>query len=194
VLPTDLSAPAPALAPGLAIARVPIVPPDQRRFTGTITSSLDALDAFPPFAAVIGLAKLDGDPAEAISDLTETFARVFLANTSDTLTAIVFVHSVTSAAALRSLLPQLRPETTQIALRYAWQAACGLYAAFGQRPSPERPEELPGEPAAALVEMAIANGDEHAIKFTEACLREHGLRPRVAYLAAARRAMDFLSA
>jgi len=42
--------------------------------------------------------------------------------------------------------------------------------------------------------MAIANGDEHAIKFTEACLREHELTPSPAYLAAARHAIGVLVA
>jgi hypothetical protein len=193
-LPTDLSAPARALPPSRAIEQVPCLPPEQRRFTGTITSSLEALGSFPPFAGVIALPELDGDPAERISDLTETFARVFLANARDPLSTIVFVHSVTSAVALRSLLPQLDTQTAQAALRYAWQAACGLYAAFGQRPAPAQPAEPPREPGPALVEMAIASRDEHAIKFTEACLREHALRPSDAYLAAARQAMDFLKA
>ena len=193
-LPTDRSAPARALAPGEAIRQVPLVPDEQRRFTGTITSSLEALNDFPPFARVITLANLDGDPANRISDLTETFARVFLGNAHDPLSTIVFVHSVTSAVALRSLLPQLGAETAQAALRYTWQTACGLYAAFGRRPAPPQAPEPPRESGEALIEMAIANRDEHAIKFTEACLREHALRPSAAYLSAARRAMDFLKA
>ena len=193
-LPTDLSAATAALPPDQAIFQVPLQPPEQRRFSGTITSSLEALDAFPPFAGVIGLAQLDGDPAARISDLTETFARVFLGNARDPLSTIVFVHAVTSAAALRSLLPQLRARTAQAALRYAWQAGCGLYSAFGERPAPPSSAEPPREPAPVLIEMAIASRDEHAIKFTEACLREHALRPCAEYLAAARRAMDFLEA
>ena len=170
------------------------MPPEQRRFTGTITGSLEALDGFPPFAGVIALAKLDGDPAARISDLTETFARVLVANAHDTLSTIVFVHGVTSAAAIRSLLPHLGAATAQASLRYAWQAACALYAAFGQRPEPERPAERPRESDTALVEMAIASRDEHAIKLAEACLREHALRPSPGYLAAARQALDFLRA
>jgi hypothetical protein len=193
-LPTDPSAPARELAPGEAIRRVERVPPAQRRFTGTITGSLEALDGFPPFAGVIALARLDGDPAARISDLTETFARVLLANARDPLSTIVFVHGVTSAAALRPLLPHLSAGTTAAALRYAWQAASALYAAFGQRPAPEGEAEPPRESAAELVERAIATRDEHAIKLAEACLREHGLRPSAEYLAAARLSLDFLTA
>jgi hypothetical protein len=43
-----------------------------------------------------------------------------------------------------------------------------------------------------LVDMAVAHGDEHAIKFTEACLRPHTMNPSPAYLAAARNALDML--
>ena len=37
----------------------------------------------------------------------------------------------------------------------------------------------------ALVDRAIAHGDEHVIKFTEACLHRHALGPSPVYFAAA---------
>ena len=39
----------------------------------------------------------------------------------------------------------------------------------------------PGEDPDSLVERALANGDEHVIKFTEACLARHALAPSPAY-------------
>jgi hypothetical protein len=36
-----------------------------------------------------------------------------------------------------------------------------------------------------LIDRALATRDEHAIKFTEACLREHALNPKPVYLQAA---------
>jgi hypothetical protein len=188
----DASRPLRPLRPRDAIAAVPLVPEAQRRFTGTIVGSLQALDGFPDFRNAIGLLAVDGPVEPLLSELTETFARVFLANAHDTLTAIVFVHAVTSAAALRSLLPHLDDAAMRTALRYAWQTACALHAAFGKRPPPSGAVPPPRESRDALVDMAIANGDEHAIKFTEACLREHALAPSPAYLAAARRAIDLL--
>jgi len=175
-----------------ALARVALVPPGERRFDGTITGALAALDAQPAFAGVIDW--FDGGESldAAISDLTETFARAFLANAHDGLTAIVFVHGVTSAAALRALVPYLDAATARGALRYAWQAGAALYATFGTAPpraeDPEPPRATQGE----LVERAIANGDEHAIKLAEACLAEHARRPAPAYLAAADRALELL--
>jgi hypothetical protein len=41
--------------------------------------------------------------------------------------------------------------------------------------------------------MAVTNGDEHAIKFTEACLREYDFNPSSSYLAAARHVIGMLS-
>lgn len=192
VLPAAAAADVAALPPGQAIRQVPIVPESERRFAGTITSSLEALDDFPAFASVIGLARLDGDLDARLSELTETFARVYVANAHDLLTSIVFIHGVTSAAALRLMLPHLGEPTAREALRYAWQAGCGLYAAFGRRVPPQGEIEAPREAAASLIDRAIHNGDEHAIKFTEACLREHGLRASPAYLAAAQHALQVL--
>jgi Questin oxidase-like len=188
---------APAASGGLpareAIARVPVVPPARRRFSGTIVSSLEALDEFPPFAGTIGLLDVEPDPARVLCDLTETFARVYLANARSVLGAIVFIHTVTSAAALRSILPVLPPDLAREATRYAWQAGCALYAAFGSAP-PGDEIEPPRESREDLVERAVENGDEHVIKFTEACLREHAIRPSSAYLAAARHAAGVLVA
>jgi len=177
-----------------AIARVPVVPPAQRKFSGTIVSSLEALDDFPDFAPVIGLLDVSGEPARVISDLTDTFARVYLANARDFLGAIVFVHGVTSASALRSILPYLPDATARDATRWVWQAGCALYSAFGTSPAPAGELEPPRESRDTLIDMAIANGDEHAIKFTEACLREHELNPSPAYFAAARHAIGMLVA
>jgi len=182
------------LRPPAAIARVPIVPAAERRFDGTIVGSLAALEGFPPFAPVIGLVDVGGNPGRVVSELTETFARVYLGNARDFLTAIVFVHGVTAVTAVRSLLPYLSEAATRAALRYAWQASCGLYAAFATGPPVTGTIDPPAESPATLVDMAIANGDEHAIKFTETCLREFALNPSPAYLAAARHAIGMLVA
>lgn len=175
-----------------AIARVPVVPPAERRFAGTIVSSLEALADFPPFAGAIHLLDVEGDLSRRLSELTDTFARVFVANARDVLGAIVFAHAVTSVAAVRSLAPHLDDATARRSLRFAWQAGAALYTAFGERPAPAASVELPPESEDALAERAVAHGDEHAIKFAEACLREHALRPSPAYPAAVRAALDLL--
>jgi len=141
---------------------------------------------------VIAFIDVGGDGAELVSQLTDVFAGVYLANVHDTLTSIVFIHGVTSIAALGNLLPHLRNDTARTALRYAWQSSCALYATFGGRPAPASAIEPPREDSSALIDRAIAHGDEHVIKFTEACLRQHARRPSPAYLAAARHASEVL--
>jgi len=177
--------------PREAIARVPIVPPEKRHFAGTIVSSLEALDRVPEFAPVISLVDTGGDPSLLISEMTETFARVLVANADDVLGAIVFVHGVTGLTAIRSLLPLLDDDAARAAIRYGWQASAALYAAFGSRQPPAMVEST-DESVETLIDRAVAHGDEHAIKLTEACVREHAIRPSPAYLAAARRALDLL--
>lgn len=175
-----------------ALARVPIVPPDRRTFSGTIVSSLEALDGFPPFAEVIGLLDVSGEPASGLTEMTEAFARAYLANAHDVLSSIVFVHSVTSLAALRSILALLSMDEQRRAMRYAWQSACGLYSSFASSPPLGAEIEAVRESAETLIDRAVANGDEHAIKMTEACLGEWLRNPSAAYLAAARHAVATL--
>lgn len=191
-LPTSQRVADRALLPHEAITRVAVVPLQRRRFSGTITSSLEALSDLPDFAPVIGLLDVSGDAHRLVAALTEVFARVYLANAHDILTTIVFIHGVTSVAALGNMLPHLEEQTARAALRFAWQAGCGLYAAFGSHPMPLGNIEPPREDADTLVDMAIAHGDEHAIKFTEACLHHDALNPSPAYRAAARSALTLL--
>ena len=44
--------------------------------------------------------------------------------------------------------------------------------------------------ADTLADLALLNGDEHSIKFTEVCLREYAANPNPLYLIAARHAAE----
>jgi hypothetical protein len=78
------------------------------------------------------------------------------------------------------MAPFLSPETAKLAARYAWQAVAAIHSR-GHFPHPvEVPERLPAKDE--IIDRAVFSGDEHAIKFTEACLREHALRPDPAFL------------
>ena len=186
-LPSAATEPAQRLAPRAALAKVPVVPPE-RRPPGNITVALAKLADEPEFAPAIGLVELGNDLAAAASALAELFARVYRANVRDTRTHIVFVHSVTAVHALANLLPHVGPATARELARHAWQADCGLYAAFGGAPPSD---DIPAgsEDVAALADQAVANGDEHAIKFAEACLARHKIAPSPAYPAAIRQAL-----
>jgi hypothetical protein len=195
-LPADRYRSARAM-PSEAITRVKILPPEIRRANGgPFTDALAQLDSFEPFKDTLDAVDPAGDASAFLSDLSATFVRVFLANARDTYTTIAFIHTVTGPSALRPLLPYLRDPNVHAALAFAWQAAAAMYATFGTRAELPRPSTYEGKAwdIDELVERAIASGDEHAIKFTEVCLREHALKPNAAFFAAADHAIRLLSA
>jgi hypothetical protein len=191
-LPTALTQNGQTRPAGAALARVAIVPSERRRFSGTIVSALEGLDEWPDFAPVVGWLDVSGDPACVLGELTELFTHVYLANAADFLRTIVLIHGVTSLAALGHALPYLRPATAREAVRFAWQTSCALYATFGSGPPTERTLAAPAESTTTLANMAVAHSDEHAIKFTEACLSQYAVNPSPVFLAAARHALDLL--
>jgi hypothetical protein len=178
------------LKPSQAIKQVETLPVKQRG-RGLIPDSLRRLDQFPPFANVADLVDSSGASSQFISDLTETFAAVYLANARQFGDVIAFIHSVTGPSAIRLLLPYVKPEEARNLLRYGWQAAAGLFAAFGHAPVAGSLANR-AQSKEELIDRAVATGDEHAIKFTEACLREYALNPKPVYLLAARHATDHL--
>ena len=182
----------PKLPPREAIMAVPRIPPAERHHVNSISQSLLALDGFARFAPVIHAA--DVDTPDALSEITETFARVFLSNTQDPLSAIVFIHGVTGAATLRSILPLLSKDESRAARAFAWQGGAALYAVYATTEPLRGDIAAPAEDHETLIDLAIESGDEHAVKFTEVCLREHALHPSPVYLAAARQASGILAA
>ena len=178
--------------PSQAISGLELLPASEQRQSGFITARLAPLERFAPFRDVAARVAVDGDPSAFFSDLTETFARIYLENATPGK-VITFVHAVTGPSAARLLLPYADAAGTRALMRYAWQAAAALYVAMGER-SGTRPAAGDPAPLAAdvLVERAVSNGDEHAIKLTEACLREDALRPRPVYHLAARDALGRL--
>jgi hypothetical protein len=175
------------LSPREALAQVPVVPPE-RRGPGNITAALGRLGELPGFAAAVGRFDLGDDLDAAVAELAELFAWVFLANAADIRTFIVFVHAVTAVHALGNLLPHVSEPTGRALAGCAWQAGCGLWAAFGGV-APRVAVEPGDEDKAALVEEAVANGDEHVIKFSEACMVRHKIAPSPVYFAAVRHAL-----
>jgi hypothetical protein len=151
---------------------------------------LDELDGFT--AAVEALGPPEADP-QALSDLTAAFCRMLLASPR------VFpqgpVHMVTPTAAVRTLLPYLPGVSVRAVYAQLWHVAAAIACGFLDPTSPvETPppeDEPPTLPTPAdLAARAAEHGDPHAVKFTEACLRENDLRPDPVYLLAARHVLD----
>jgi hypothetical protein len=178
--------------PSRAIASVPLLPAQLHGHFHTIVEALVKLDDFPAFAGTISLVDASGHVSAFISDLTETFARAYLANARDIISTVAFVHTVTAPAALRTIAGFLDTGGITTALPFAWQASAAIYAVYGVNPPQAQSAPAPDETAEDLIQRAIENGDEHVIKFTEACLREHALNPRPSYLAAARHVVTAL--
>ncbi len=172
------------MTPRQAIARVPIVPPD-KRLAGNIVAALAALQGFPEFVPAIGLLDTGGEIPTLVAELTDVFARVYLANARNIPTVIAFIHGVTSHAALGNIAPHVNDASARSALRYAWQTGCALYACYGTGTAMADNLELSDATEEGLIDRAVANGDEHVIKFTEACLSRYALDPSPAYFAAA---------
>lgn len=177
--------------PAAALARVERLPVEQRRRPGLIADSLRALDGWAPFRPVADLADTSIDPSEFLADLTARFAQVYLEEANDFGRVIGFIHSVTGPSAVRLILPHVGPAASRALLRYAWQAAAGLYAALS-RAGQAAPAPAVADTWDALVDRAVEAGDEHAIKFAEACRREDAVRPAAIYRHAARDAADRL--
>lgn len=179
-----VAAPAgPALPLAEAIPAVPVVPPQDRKPGRLITGTVAQLAEHPEFAPVIHTLDLGGDLDARLSSFTATFARIYLENAA--IAPIAFIHSVTAPSAIRMLAPVVGPETSRDLLRYAWQAGAAFLAVYTR---PGTPAVRVDDVAASyddLADRAVASADEHAIKFTEACLREHRLNPEPVFLAAA---------
>ncbi len=170
--------------PGEALAHVQrINGPDVELRGGGVAHQLSGLDHEPSFTGAIDLADTSGDLSRLISDLTETFAGLYLTNDRG---LVAFVHGVTAPSALRHLVPYISETEARVAARYAWQACAAIYAWYATGAPPSTSDyTAPTESHEELIDRAVAANGPHSIKFTEACLREYALNPKPVYLAAA---------
>ncbi|HET9728402.1 MAG TPA: hypothetical protein VFR41_03225 [Acidimicrobiia bacterium] len=171
-----------SLTPAIALSEVAQLDAEVRATWLLVTTPMDQLRDFVPFASVVDLIDTS-DPDKTISDLTELAARLVVANI-DQVGPRGFCHVLTMAAAARLLLPALSPESAEIAVRYTWQFVAACYAALTPV-DPTTGVASPPESIDRLVDEALACPDEHGIKVLEACVREHALNPDPVYLVAA---------
>jgi hypothetical protein len=127
------------------------------------------------------------DPIDtALSQMSEAFCHLLFS--SPQVFPVPLVHIVTPVAAIRTLLPYLPTVTVPTVYAHLWQVNAAIVAGFiPEAPSAPELPVLDAEPPlpAALADRAAEHGDPHAIKFTEAALREHTIRPSRVYLDAA---------
>ena len=175
------------LRPAQAFRLIPLLPDAQRPRSGSIMIGLRSLNDFQPFVGVADLIETTGKPEHLLSEVTETFATAYLKNVTRS-NLIALIHAVTGATGLRSLLPYLSPGAARKVLQYGWQMGAALYSVYGigSTNSLQENKEIRRED---LIDRAVDSHEEHAIKFTEACLREYAHNPKPIYLQAAQDAL-----
>jgi hypothetical protein len=152
-----------------ALADLPYLPEEAPRavlISERVACVADIADEFEQAVASLGWT---GGAEELLDQLAAGGSRAYLRN-ADAGGAIGLLHAITSPLACEMLLPWMAQEDRDAALGYVWQAVAALHVAYGEdRVTPVSAEAVlsPDE----LVERAVASGDEHAIKLTEAALR-----------------------
>ena len=175
------------LKPEQAIERVAVLPAGKRHGE-SVMDQLKSLNDFPPFADSINLIDAAGEAEQLLSGITETFANVYVKNTSNA-SFFNLLHAVTATTSVRSLLPYVSAETTRKLLTYGWQTAAGLYS-VSVTGLTNKVSDMPEIKKEDLIERAVATNEEHVIKLTEACLREYTLNPKQIYLQAANDSLE----
>lgn len=176
-----------------AVARIPH--PDQP-WTPMEAVTFSRLGDVPGWDAAVQALEGPRSADDALSDLTSVFCRL-LATGADDLTHWV-VHVVTPAAAIRTLLPLVPELPIETVYAHLWQVNAALVSGLLPSAAPATISHDGDDPASAdpastpaqLAARAAEHGDFHVVKFTEAALREHALRPDPAYLLAAQRFLD----
>ncbi|MGP4001488.1 questin oxidase family protein [Streptomyces sp. 8N706] len=170
-----------------AVAALPRVAQDGGMGPGTARHRLDTLAELPGYEE--SLAWLDPEQApRLLTEMTIQFADVYLGHPE--VFPVPLVHGVTAPAAVRIVLPHLPHALYEPTLAQLWQVHVAFLLAFTTDRRDEgtgawRPEVQGLPPIHELGARAADHGDEHVIKFTEACLREYALRPDPRYPAAA---------
>lgn len=170
-------------SPAEALAQLE-VPETKARPGMSISDRVEDVTADPSFVRGVAMADTSGDPGAFLTDVTAAFAAGILLHATNE-NAIALVHSVTGPSAVRLLLPHIDGRAARAVARFAWQGAAAISAGFREAYAGPPAGAARASSPVALVDRALATGDEHAIKLAEACLRENEASPRPAFLAAA---------
>ncbi|MFI9239593.1 hypothetical protein [Streptomyces sp. NPDC053079] len=170
-----------------AVATLPRTAPDGPMGPDTVRRRLEALGETPVYGEALGWLAPQQAP-RLLSEMTLQFADVYLGHPE--VYPVPLVHGVTAPAAVRIVLPHLPQALHEPTLARIWQVQTAFLLAFtvdrrGEGTTAWRSEVPDLPPVDELGARAAEHGDEHVIKFTEACLREYALRPDPRYPAAA---------
>jgi hypothetical protein len=182
--------PSGTLDPARAIRELPVL--DEPEPGGLITARLkDGLPRLHGLDEAVAALRPPADARPGLRDLAGEFTRVFLGY--GRAQPITFLHAVTAPVAAYSALPLLPRQLARPTYDALWHVGAALYAVHAGGVTPEPLPATPPQAPEDLADRAVATGDEHAIKLTEACLRLHAETPDPLFLHAAARASDLLS-
>lgn len=175
--------PVPQVSPGgLRAARdaLPSVPvlADQ---SGRAGERLDRLAGTPGWAEAVAALQPVRRPAEALGAVVDAALRVYAGRAHGE--PVMLVHAVTAPAAVLLALPALPVELHRRSVETAWVTSAALVSAYAS-PSP-RPPRTPAADVVHAVERAVAHGDAHVVKLTEAAVRAADRRAGLQAAAAA---------
>jgi hypothetical protein len=155
----------------LALDRVPDTS-EPAREVGLIIDRALLVNSEPGFASLVS--RVDFSTHEwstQIGRLARTSARLYLERPGN---GFSYLHGVTSSSALRLLEPVMDERMRAAALGYVWQAIAAVHASG--RPGPGSTEH-PSVTTDRLPALAARTLDDHAIKLSEALLREYAIDP-----------------
>ncbi len=161
--------PVPALVPaGRRTVRdaLPAVPHLTRQ-QGRAGERLTALADQEGWAAAVTALAPVVDPAAVLSEVVDAALRTYAGRAHGN--PVMLVHAVTAPAAVALILPSLDPRLHRAAAETAWTTSAALTAAYAA-PSP-RPARVPAASVEDAVAQALAHGDAHVVKLTEAAVR-----------------------
>lgn len=157
-----------------ALRHVPRVPAERRRNGGAIDTALKQVIFADGFDGAISALDTGGDITVAGRDAARAFAHVFLAQADSPLTAIVFAHGVTGVTAALNIAGSVGEAAARDVLAYGWQTGAALYATYARTPAPGQASgaSFAAEPEAPadIAQKAVAHGDDHLIKLSQACV------------------------
>jgi hypothetical protein len=158
---------------------------------GLIVDHLGNLKDLPEFADAVSALRPPSDVRADLSELSRVFSGVFLTHARHA--PIAFTHAVTMPIAVSSILHHLPRETWRPTYDHLWQMSAALYSAYAYQATVEPPPSADPPTPEELAGHAAETGEEHAIKLTEAALRQHTITEDPVFLHAAARAIEVLS-
>ena len=178
------------LAAVSAVANLPRLDPKLDSPEPGIIGRLRLLPLLPSLSLALDAWKTPSDPHLALTELISAAARV-VAFREDA--PIAYCHTVTGPAAVRMTLSQLPESLWWPSVAATWQVIGGIISAFaaprldGESSAAALPEPPTDDTFYDMTELAVAHGDEHVIKLTEAAIREYRISKDQTLLTAAER-------